>query len=215
MGDKMNREILLNEVSTSLKTGDLILFHGIETSSKLIELIEWSYWSHIGMVVLPKDIGLEGTEPLLWESTSSSDGLNDVILGVPKNDGPMLVSLAGRLAIDSTERFDTHFKVKYLSQSLQNDELTALKNCILELHMRSFPSDAQMLTAYVEARRQNIPASFDSLFCSQLTAMTFMAMNMLSKSYVANGYCPKDFDEQLNFPKLKAYQYFDGAKLKG
>ena len=131
MGDKMNREILLNEVSTSLKTGDLILFHGIETSSKLIELIEWSYWSHIGMVVLPKDIGLEGTEPLLWESTSSSDGLNDVILGVPKNDGPMLVSLAGRLTIDSTERFDTHFKVKYLSQSLQNAELTALKKLYL------------------------------------------------------------------------------------
>ncbi|GAB6107217.1 hypothetical protein [Fusibacter bizertensis] len=211
----MNREIMLSEVSASLKTGDLILFHGIETSSKLIELIEWSYWSHIGMVVMPEDIGLEGTEPLLWESTSSSDGLVDVLLGVPKTDGPMLVSLSGRLTIDSTERFDTHFKVKYLSQPLQKDELNALKNCLSTLHMRTFPTDAQMLTAYVEGRRQNIPASFDSLFCSQLTAMTLMSMNMLSKSYVANGYCPKDFDEQTNFPKLKAYAYYDGARLKG
>ncbi len=211
----MNREIMLSELSSSLKTGDIILFHGIETSSKLIELIEWSYWSHIGMVVMPKDIGIEGTEPLLWESTSSSDGLVDAILGVPKTDGPMLVSLSGRLTIDSTERFDTHFKVKYLSQALNPNDLISLKNCIDMLHMRSFPTDAQMLTAYVEGRRQNIPASFDSLFCSQLTAMTLMAMDMLSNSYVSNGYCPKDFDEQTNFPKLKAYQYFDGARLKG
>lgn len=41
-----------------LKTGDLVLMHGIHYSSRCIEALEGSNWSHVGIIVLPEDIGL-------------------------------------------------------------------------------------------------------------------------------------------------------------
>lgn len=141
----MMREIAYDEVKKSLKTGDLVLFHGVETVSKLIELIEWSFWSHVGMVVLPKDIGLTGEYPLFWESTASGDGITDHITGKPKNDGPMLVSLRERIQVDLKTPFDTHFLVKYLNRPLTTEELRQLKDYIYAAHDRGFPSAENVL----------------------------------------------------------------------
>lgn len=211
----MIREINFTDISKSLKTGDLILFHGAEPSSLAIEVIEWSFWSHIGMVVMPVDMGLEGSEPLFWESTSSSDGIIDVLLNQPKADGPMLVALKDRIKVDVDNHYDTHFKVKYLSQPMDSETKKLLKETIQQLHSKSFPSDKEMLKWFTEGKIHNTPSTDPTkVFCSQLTAETLMALGYLATTYVSNGYCPKDFDETTNLPYTRAFFYYDGARFK-
>lgn len=210
----MIREISYDAIKGNLKTGDIILFHGVEMSSKIIECIEWSFWSHVGMVVLPKDIGLNGIEPLLWESTSSSDGIKDVLLNAPKESGAMLVPLSERIHIDVSKKYDTHFKVKYLDHPLNQQSLERLKTFILKAHNRTFPSDIEMLKYFIEGMRSNKPSQESKVFCSQLTAETLMALELISTQYVSNGYCPKDFDTFENMPKIFPFNYMEGARFK-
>ena len=210
----MIREIPYSQVQNSLKTGDVVLFHGIQRTSHLIELIEWSYWSHVGMVVLPQDMGLTGSEPLFWESTSSGDGIVDVISGVPKENGPMLIPLSQRINVDVTQQFDTHFKVKYLNRQLTDTEKETLKSFIYKAHDCGFPSDADMLKYFLEGKHSNVPAPDNVYFCSELVAKSFMEIGLLSSSYVPNGYCPNDFDEFKDIPALQLFYLIDGARLK-
>lgn len=210
----MVREISYGEVKNNLKTGDLILCHGLELSSKIIELIEWSYWSHVGMVIIPEDIGLEGKEPLIWEATASGDGIVDVINGKPKESGVMLISLEERINTDISKHYDNHFKVKYINRKLTGEELSQLKAFIYSAHDKVFPEDPDLLKYYIEGRKFNKPMPADMAFCSQLTAETLMALNLLSPTYVANGYCPNDFNEDKDLPILKPFYLWDGARLK-
>ncbi|WP_242833587.1 hypothetical protein [Desulfosporosinus youngiae] len=209
----MMREISYNAVKDSLKTGDLILFHGVQTTSKLIELIEWSYWSHVGMVVLPQDIGLTVEGPLFWESTASGDGLTDYLTGQPKVNGPMLVALQDRIGVDVKQHYDTHFLVKYLNRSLQQRELAALKDFMNKVHDRGFPSAENALKYYIDGRSFNKPAPDTEVFCSELTAETFMALGFISQDYVPNGYCPDDFNKGDNIPVLQPFYFTNGARL--
>lgn len=210
----MQREISYEDVQGSLKTGDLLLFHGVEPSSKLIELVEWSYWSHVGMVIIPSDLGLDGSEPLFWESTSSSDGINDVILKKPKESGPMLVALSERIKMDLDNQYDTHFKVKYLNNPLTKNEIALLSGYISKTHDKVFPPDADLFKYFVEGRHFNAPMPDSEIFCSQLVAQSLMAMGYISDKYVANGYCPSDFDKGEGMPSLKSFFYIEGARLK-
>lgn len=210
----MIREVSYDAIKCGLKTGDLILFHGEEMSSKIIECVEWSFWSHVGMVILPKDMGLNGDEPLLWESTSSSDGIVDVILKEPKASGAMLVPLSERIQVDVSKKYDTHFKVKYLNQALDASLIEILKQFVLKMHHRTFPTDIQMITYYLEGVRSNKPSPETTVFCSQLTAETLMTLGFISNQYVSNGYCPKDFDTFENMPKIRPFYYMEGARFK-
>lgn len=210
----MIREIAYDAVKGSLKTGDLILFHGVQRVSKLIEIMEWSFWSHVGMVVIPKDVGMSGVEPLIWESTSSGDGIVDVISGKPKEGGPMLVALSERIQVDLHQQFDTHFKVKYLNRSLTLFELKQLKDFIHKAHDRRFPTTENLVKYYIEGRNFNVPSPDAEAFCSQLTAETFMEMGLISTKYVSNGYCPDDFNKGDNIPTLQPFYLIDGARLK-
>jgi len=210
----MIREIEYSEVKKSLKTGDLVLFHGVETVSKLIELVEWSFWSHVGMVILPKDIGLEGNDPLFWEATASGDGINDVLLGKPKENGPMLVPLSQRIQVDLDKQYDTHFKVMYLGRALSDDEKKALKEFVYMAHEWGFPTSTELLKYYMEGRQANIASPENKVFCSQLVADTYMRMGFLSEKYVSNGYCPDDFNKCDNLPSLQPFYFIEGARLK-
>ncbi|PKM93327.1 MAG: hypothetical protein CVU84_16030 [Firmicutes bacterium HGW-Firmicutes-1] len=207
----MDRQIHYSEIEKTLATGDLILFHGKQSTSELIELLEWSYWSHIGMIVLPKDVGLEGEGPFIWESTSSGDGIIDVILGKEKPNGPMLIPLKDRISEDIKQGFDNHFKIRYLNSVISKDELTELKKFIFEVHTASFPTIKDLCKIYLEGKEKNIQGPTGMYFCSQLVAQTYMKMGYLSERYVANGYSPVEFNNNGSLPSTKRFHLFDGA----
>lgn len=128
----MIREIAYNAVKDSLKTGDLILFHGVKTTSKLI---------------------------------------------------------------------------------VQQPELEQLKDFIDKVHDRGFPTAENALKYYIEGRSSNKPAPDTEVFCSELTAETFMALGFISTNYVPNGYCQDDFNKGDNMPSLQPFHFIDGARL--
>lgn len=51
------------------------------------------------------------------------------------------------------------------------------------------------------------------MFCSELTAKTYMTMGLLSAEYVPNGYSPDDFNKGDNLPALKPFYFITGARL--
>lgn len=67
-----------NEVKDQLKTGDLILFHGMSNSSKLNEILSGSEWSHVGMVILSKDFSSDGCLPFIKRGKLVDGPLIDV-----------------------------------------------------------------------------------------------------------------------------------------
>lgn len=107
-GDIVIKSIPYKDIVDKLQTGDIVLFHGILRESILIQAIEGSIWSHVGMVVR-----IPGFDyPLLWESNILVN-LEDVELHEAKK-GPMLVPLYDRIKTDLENMDDVMFAVRYL-----------------------------------------------------------------------------------------------------
>ncbi len=211
----MKRGLSFDEISNSLKTGDVVLCHGTAAESHIIEAVEWSHWSHVGMIILPEDIGLQNTKgPLFWESTSSSDGIKDVILKQCKTNGPMLIPLKDRLTVDITKKYDTDFQIRYLDGALTDEMYTALKSFIDKVHNLPFPDTKKFLKDYLEGRDSNKTADKTTYFCSQLVSDTYMSMGILSSRYVSNSYAPKDFSGEGALPFTCRMFLRDGSYIE-
>lgn len=97
------------QIASSLRTGDIYLASGTRWVSRTIRFLQgagrgfrtgqWlAEWSHVGMIVIPSEIGLKvdkPDEPHLWESTTDTN-LTDAI-DKDQQEGPMLVPLEQRI----------------------------------------------------------------------------------------------------------------------
>ncbi|ANY65866.1 hypothetical protein BBD42_04830 [Paenibacillus sp. BIHB 4019] len=185
----MTTRVKYSEIEGQLQTGDILLCHSVLHESLLIEFVQGSPWSHIGMIVrLP-----QYDFPLLWESTTF-DNIPDVLLGKTKN-GPMLVPLHERLRTDVDNIWDPMFAFRKLNVQRTPQMQAALLDVIQELHHASFPNEEQMLRIVVDGKL-GIAGGNNSLFCSQLLAETFIRMGLLPPHRVPNSYWPVDFSTQ-------------------
>ncbi len=145
------------EISGSLQTGDIILFHGDEEVSKIIEFIENCQWSHVGMAVRPSDIGLEadcGSRPLLWHSTPSLKGIIDVGTKAEREAGPEIVYLEDVLRLLKDYGYLVAFR--RLDSNTTQDMMKALRQYIETVHADGFPTIAQMVVEYLESSLKSI-----------------------------------------------------------
>ncbi|MCZ6663352.1 MAG: hypothetical protein O6951_10595 [Actinobacteria bacterium] len=204
-----------DDISGSLKTGDVFLAHGDSLISEVIEVLLWSEWSHSGMVVLAEDIGLNhlSTNILLWESTRSTD-LPDIVTGNYKKDpkhpgGAFLVGLRERLVIDS-EIGEMPVALRRLETVRTNSMLGALKNTMNDVRNAFFPGDIEFAEDFAKGRLENkAPSSYDHFFCSELVAYTMMKMDLLSDKKVPNYYEPKSY----SLENTHGIPLIDGASL--
>ncbi|GKU25091.1 hypothetical protein [Clostridium folliculivorans] len=205
--------VFYDEVKDELKTGDLILFHGLLLSSQLNEIITRSQWSHVGMVVRPEDIGITKSDRLLlWESNILVN-LPDVELKESKV-GPMLVDLEARLITDVEDKKDNRFKIRYNGCEITEEMLEKLKTFVGKVHMDNFPeSEFNLSKEFFEARILNEEITNDSYFCSELIADTFINMGLLTRRYAPNSYMPKDFSSDTVLPFIKKGQLIDGPLI--
>jgi hypothetical protein len=195
-----------DEISASLKTGDIFLAHGDSLISHLIEDLTWSEWSHSGMVVLADDIGLTGlpTNILLWESTHSTD-LPDIVTGCYKKNhqykdhpgGTFLVSLSERIRNDIKIK-ETPVAIRHLKVERTPEMFSALKKTTDEVRAAYFPNDRQFVEDFFRGRvEKKEPSSWDHIFCSELVAYTLMNMGILSReAHVPNYYEPKSYSTE-------------------
>lgn len=192
----MKRYSSVQEIFPSLRTGDIMLAHGTEWVSKAIEVVEASEWSHVCMIVLARDIGIDTDQVLIWESSDASD-LPDVITG-EKKPGPMLVDAKERIATDYIEGTDSKFAIRrFVYPDFSKNYAESLKSVIDSVHAanKGFPGTIELTEDLVKGRFHNEPASDNNFFCSELLAYTLMELNLISKNYVPNAYTPADFQE--------------------
>jgi hypothetical protein len=182
-------------VRSRTQTGDLVLFHGLDLESKIIEFVEHSIWSHIGMVVRVPCLEY----PLLWESTPLHY-LTDPLLHKTKS-GPRLVSLDDRLVVSLNKGLYNRFMVRRLEMKRSKDMLNALSDFISEVHLMTFPTEWVVLKDFLEGRLLKSAAGVRrSFYCSELVAETYMRMGLLPELPPSNAYLPKDFASQGHLP---------------
>lgn len=185
----MKKTVKYADIEPRLQTGDILLCHSVMHESIMIEFIEGSPWSHIGMIVrLP-----QYDYPLLWESTTF-DNVKDVLLGKTKN-GPMLVPLYERLRTDIDNLWDPMFAFRLLDMERAPAMEQALMKTIQEVHGAVFPNELEMLEI-VTAGKLGVNPGHHSMFCSQLFAYTSMQLGLLPSSPVPNSYWPVDFSSE-------------------
>lgn len=185
-----------SQFAEDLQTGDILLVHGRYPESIIIEAIQWSPFSHVGMVVRASDIGLSDNAPelLLWEANSLINLPN--VINQQTKEGPMLVDLTERLRTTAGEFEDVKYAFRHLHVEDRASQYKALEAFIPSVLGAGFPPDLKMLEMFLAGRYQNKAIAPDVFFCSELIAFTYMTMGLLNTKYVMNAYAPKDFSAQ-------------------
>lgn len=182
------------DVRDIMRTGDLVLLHGLGIESGIIESVKLSHWSHVAMVVRICGVG----QPLIWES-SPLHFIEDVLLRTRKS-GARIVSLDERLRVGIMKKLYSGFALRRLEVERSGDMMDSLRNYIEQVHSLPFPSDWELAKSYVRGRLLDEAAAYDSIFCAELIAETYMHMGLLPVSHPANRYSPKDFSSEVELP---------------
>ncbi|MNC28473.1 hypothetical protein D3C75_766780 [compost metagenome] len=189
-----------SKLESNMQTGDLILFSGQYSISKLVERLEGSMWSHAAMVVR-----LPGWDtPLLWESTALTN-LPDAQFHDQKT-GPKLVDLQQRLlsyGSDVTPYVPPRYAVRPLQVERTPEMLEALQSLFTELHCIPNPGEWKMIGEVVEGRFFRIRSKLDNYTCGELVAESYIKMGLLDPKAVINGFMPKDFSTDGKLRLLK------------
>ncbi len=196
----MNYDVLKDQ----MQTGDVILFEGQYSISRIIEKVTGCPYSHVGMV-----IRLEGyEEPLLFESTTLTN-LPDVLTGDTK-EGPKIVDLKQRL-LHYGEEVKPYRKPSFVYHPIhfRRTESTTerLLACHTLYHGRYETSDKQMMLDVILGRIFGIQVSKKEFFCSELIAVLYMAIDLLHKKPPYNAYMPKDFSSLNHYIHLVQAQF--------
>lgn len=201
MSDTISATIAYEDLVPKLRTGDVFVFHGDSTISRVIERITGSRYSHAAMV-----IRLDPAKPpLLWEEGP------DPIVEDPethtRHGGAQLGLLDDALGLMNQPKFgDTPFVRQLQIERTPELERLALQ-AVADLEGRPFPTMLQMLEDWL-AGQVHVVTTDKKMYCAELVAATFMRMGLLPPDPPANFYDPKDFSiEYDRVPWLK------GAKL--
>ena len=193
-----------SKLKQTMQSGDIILMHGQYTDSWLIEDFERSIWTHSGIILKAKDIGLEGKVPdlLFWESNSLTN-LPDLILNKTKT-GPMLVDLDKRVVSNAKDYNEVKMAYVELSVERKLEFWQKLLDFMPTVHNAIFPSDIKMMFYEIEGRIFRHQTGMKEIFCSELVAGSYESMGLLNNDWPWNAYEPGDFakkgkvDLQLN-----------------
>jgi len=143
------------DIKDSLKTGDIVLFHGGGSVSKIIELVENTPWTHVGMIINPSDVNLSdicGNRILLWHSTPKLN-INDIEIS-SKDFGPEIVYLDD--VINLLNDYNYLIVARKLDTSITDKMLDNLNQFIKKVHNDSFPTEPQLFLQYIIGVIMNI-----------------------------------------------------------
>ena len=192
----INTSIPFNKFAKTLVTGDIILFHGNSTFDKAGDFLECSEWAHIGMIINEPSF----TAPILWETTIKND-LEDIEFHTKKS-GPQLVLLSDRLKDDVIAKEHSKWAIRKLE--LDENERKNITDSLLvfikEVHKKDIQSALGVFWEIFEGKILGIKAKYKKIFCSELMALSYMKMGILSTKPPANKYMPKDFSSAGNIP---------------
>lgn len=189
--------ILYSELEKTLKTGDIVLFSGQYQISKLVEKLEHSKWSHVGMIVRPDPNG----EVYFFESTALIN-LEDVMEHDNKT-GPKLVKLIDRLetyGADLVPYVPPVYAVRRFLKDTVNEE--KLFDYIKKVHGIPNPGEWKMIEEVIEGRIFSIPSKSHDYTCSKLIGETLETLGFYHPKKPLNGLMPMDFSTDSHIKQL-------------
>jgi hypothetical protein len=180
----LQRRVDYHKLRGQLQTGDLVLFAGTSFSSRLVQLMTMSRWSHIGVVVkLPE----YGNIPLLWEATRANK-LADIQHGL-LGDGVQLVSLDEKI-----HSYQGDVAIRRLKNSVDAQQR--------QIHLRKLMQDWQAkpycniviknLTAWWRGEKASTITQCGG-FCSEFVAELYKTWQLLPPERPSRYYLPDDF----------------------
>lgn len=194
------KQMPYTDIVPQLQTGDLILFSGRYSLSKMVQKLEGSPWSHVGMVVrLP---GIK--EPLLWESTVLIN-LPDVI-ELDYIPGPKLVHLLDRLQTygqDVTPYEPPVYAWRPLVVERTEEMQNSLRVLISKLHGIPNLGKWETLFDVLKGRFFRIRSKPGNYTCSELIGETYVKMGLLNPKTILNAFMPSDFSSDAHLKLLR------------
>lgn len=191
---------LYSKFVKDFQTGDIILFNGKYPISKLVEELEHSKWSHVGMVVRPDPEG----EVYFFESTALTN-LEDVLEHDHKT-GPKLVKLIDRLKTYGADLVP-YVPPVYAVRSLKKHSavnMDKLYTYIKEVHGIPNPSEWKMIEEVIEGRIFSIHSRSKDYTCSKLIGETLEVLGLSKPKMPLNGLMPMDFSTDSHIKQLSA-----------
>jgi len=167
-----------------LKTGDLVLFSGIDPYSRLVKVGTSSRWSHVGIIVNTPEYDFL----TMWESSIREDTV-DVEINAHR-EGVRLVSFLERV-----RAFEGDISIRRLQgDTLNKQNLLRLMLLREELRGRAYERNKfELIRASNERAFCNKEEDLSSLFCSELVAEAYQRLGLLTEEKPSNDYAPVDF----------------------
>ena len=179
-------EMKYEELRPALKTGDIVLFSGKGFISRMIKLFTRSKWSHVGMVVVARDID----SVLLFQSTTLSKSRD--ITGKERK-GVQLNYLS-----DVVTKYNGDIAIRCLNMTPEDlQKVEAITSTVRkEFYGRDYEDKyGELLMSAVDIIGEN-KTNLDTLFCSELCAEVFVRAGKLAAP--SNEYTPADFGNMLH-----------------
>ena len=180
-----------DQIANDFQTGDILLFAGVSLESRLIEDIDRSRFSHVGIAVrLP---GYDA--PLLWSSDTIAT-LKDPLADKPQA-GVHLIDLRDTLAFllnetTSQKKPPYTFARRALTANRDVKFYQDLQAFMQKIDGRAFPSLAKMAEHFLEGKL-GIRVSLRTFFCAELIADTYEHLGLLPTKRLINSYSPGTF----------------------
>jgi len=168
-------------VPPKLRTGDLVFFQGTGVVSNAIKIVQFSRWSHVGIVIIDPAFNV----PLIYEATHTCI-IRDLDTGT-KLPGVKLVTFQ-----DSLNKYPGKMAIRRLSGVSDRDlNLTAGDDLRNTLRGRMFEkSFLQLMRADTFFLPKNRKEDLSSIFCSELVVAYMQAIGLLCTSRLSNNFGP-------------------------
>jgi len=200
------------DVAAALDTGDIILFHGVSSHSKLEEVLSASYWSHSCILVrnpseqLKEAYNVQQYYPIA-ESAGSPLDVTDPIhniyvfesdyftIDLRTGGGVQLVPLKCWLIKYEEKCRDSYTIIRRLKlpERIKHLNLEKLEKFMHENVKKKFETLVRQSSKSIW--KKNHKEDLSSFFCSELVAATLRSMELLAPKVNVSNFTPNDFDK--------------------
>ncbi|WP_456446246.1 hypothetical protein [Thiolapillus sp.] len=186
-----------SDISSTVESGDIFLFHGPGPESEIIEDIDGTAFSHVAM-----GVRLPGHEqPLLWTSDEITTLRDQIDHG--ERSGVHLLDARSVFELCMKRKYgkDQHYRFAWRRLHTQRNQtfMNALENFMRDLDGRAFPSLEQMALHFAEGK-MDIGTNTRTFYCSELATDTYVHLNLLPADTLINSLSPGDFSSSFSLP---------------
>ena len=174
----------LDEAIDLTRTGDVWLFRGRTAADRAIQVTTNSPVNHVGMSVV-----LDDMPPLMWHAELGRS-LPDMWSGT-QHRGVQLHDLRQSVLVWAT-RYSQRAWLRQLEPAVTLAMEDAVLRTIARLDGKPFPTTRGLVSGWVNGRMRRSTAA-ETVFCAELVAATYTAMELLPGDRPLNAYDPGSF----------------------